>query len=572
MSTTVSFSTGVVDTVLKQASPTASFGGATSIGPDGDTGSKVQTLLEFGNLFGTGPGQIPLGATITSASLTLQTTNGSGNGGSLYRMLTDWNGAATWNVLGDGVQIGTETSAADLNVGAVSLGSRAFDVTKSLQAWADGQANNGWLFNTPSTDGWFFDSSEGSTKPSLTVTYTTGTTPPPSTPTVSIQAGTPNPQTEGANAKIAFTVSLAQAATQNVVVNYSTVDNTATAASDFFGKTNGSITFLAGETTKTIDILLKDDAVVEQPEAFTVKLNSATNAQIGTATATGNIVDNDNTSSPPPRIQASVVKVTDTTSAPYRSVDATGYGSGDPSGLAYVPGLQKLFIADSEHEERPYFSSTNLFSTGLNSTIGAYNSTSITKEPTGLGYNPNNGYLYIADDDAQAIFWVDPANPSVKIGQFSTSTLGFLDTEDPKFDPDTGHMFVVDGSLKKLFELTHQGAFVSSIALPIEMKDAEALAYDPNHDVFFIASGSYHRIWEMDRSGNILAKIDVLGETTYVNPITGVKPVPKGMELAPSSDPNDGNTMNLFVADYGVDQQNDGRLFEINLGADWLVA
>ena len=133
-------------------------------------------------------------------------------------------------------------------------------------------------------------------------------------------------------------------------------------------------------------------------------------------------------------------------------------------------------------------------------------------------------------------------------------------------------MFVVDGSLKKLFELTDQGAFVSSIALPTAMKDADALAYDPNHDVFFIASGAWSRIWEMDRAGNILATIDVLGATTYVNPITGVKPVSKGMELAPSSDPNDGNTMNLFVADYGVDQQNDGRLFEINLGADWLVA
>jgi hypothetical protein len=41
------------------------------------------------------------------------------------------------------------------------------------------------------------------------------------------------------------------------------------------------------------------------------------------------------------------------------------------------------------------------------------------------------------------------------------------------------------------------------------------------------------------------------------------------MELAPSSDPNDGDTMSLYVADYGVDQQNDGRLFEIHLGPDW---
>jgi hypothetical protein len=132
-------------------------------------------------------------------------------------------------------------------------------------------------------------------------------------------------------------------------------------------------------------------------------------------------------------------------------------------------------------------------------------------------------------------------------------------------------MFMLDGSLKKLFELTDQGALVRTITLPTVMSDAEALAYDPTHEVFFVASGKSTNIWELDRDGNILATINVLGSSSYVNPITGVKPVPKGLELAPSSDPNDGNKMNLYVADYGVDQVNDGRLFEIDLGSGWLI-
>ena len=38
-------------------------------------------------------------------------------------------------------------------------------------------------------------------------------------------------------------------------------------------------------------------------------------------------------------------------------------------------------------------------------------------------------------------------------------------------------------------------------------------------------------------------------------------------ELAPSSDPNDDPAhLSLYVADYGADQVNDGRLFEIDLG------
>lgn len=690
--------TGALDTTLKQGSPSSSFGTTTSIGPDGGAGVEVQTLLGFDNLFGSGPGQIPVGATITSATLTLQTTNGSGNGGSLYRMLVDWNSNSTWNSLNTngaaGVQIdGTEAaSTPDITVGSVAIGSRGFDVTKSLQSWAsagttsDAQnaANQGWLFKTPSTDGWFFDSSEGTTRPLLSVTYTLDGPPPaagvtithsggttsvveggasdsfqvalasrptadvtiaiagnadigrspttltftpdtwqtpqtvtltavddslvegtesssvsltassadasynnfsitpvevtitdndaatPAVPIVSIQ-GPSNPQTEGPNAKITFTLKLDQAATQDVTISYSTVDGTAKAGSDFVGLTDGSIVFHAGDTLKTIDVLLQNDRMVESSETFTVQINSATNAEVGTSSAIGTIEDND-TTTPPPPIKGSVVKVTDLTSAPFKSADATGYGISDPSGLAYVPSLQKLFIADSEHDESPFWSSTNLFSIGPNGTVEGYSMTGFTKEPTGLGFNSNNGYLYISDDDKQEVFWTDPVSPSTKIGQFDTASLGLLDTEDPKFDPEPGNIFVVDGSLKKIFELTTQGEFVSSIPLPSVMKDAEALAYDPVHNVFFVASGKSTRIWELDRNGNILATTDVMAASNLLNPISGVKPTLKGLELAPSSDPNDGSKMNLFVADYGVDQQNDGRLFEVDLGPEWFTA
>jgi hypothetical protein len=44
------------------------------------------------------------------------------------------------------------------------------------------------------------------------------------------------------------------------------------------------------------------------------------------------------------------------------------------------------------------------------------------------------------------------------------------------------------------------------------------------------------------------------------------------LELALSSDPNDGNHLSLYAVDYGLDQQNDGRVFEIDLGPDWLLA
>jgi len=68
----------------------------------------------------------------------------------------------------------------------------------------------------------------------------------------------------------------------------------------------------------------------------------------------------------------------------------------------------------------------------------------------------------------------------------------------------------------------------------------------------------------MDAQGNIQGTIDILSS---LSPHHGLK----GFELAPSSDPNDGNALSLYVADYGSDQVNDGKLYEIHLGPDWFT-
>jgi hypothetical protein len=180
--TTVTFQqgssySGTVDTYVDQGRGSTVYGSVTKLQVDSGGGREVDALLAFTNLFGTGAGQIPPGATIVSATLTLSTVNGSTAGGSLHRMQIGWNGQSTWDSLGNGIQLGTEAaSASDLNTGSVSVGTRAFDVTASLQAWlgaADpNAANHGWVFMANSTDGWDFSSSENATgRPLLTVTY-----------------------------------------------------------------------------------------------------------------------------------------------------------------------------------------------------------------------------------------------------------------------------------------------------------------------------------------------------------------------------------------------------------------
>ena len=140
--------------------------------------------------------------------------------------------------------------------------------------------------------------------------------------------------------------------------------------------------------------------------------------------------------------EVAVVRVHDLTQ--WKAGDPSGYGSGDPSGIAYVPELNRLFIVDSEHDESPYSSSVNLFTASLDGTfINSASMMGYSKEPTGLCYNPLNGLLYATDDDASAIVITDPNNPTVRVGRIALGSLGITDAEDPAIDPATGNILML---------------------------------------------------------------------------------------------------------------------------------
>lgn len=167
---------GTQDTYLREASPTTGFGDSTTLVIDRDepheSGYETHGLVRFDDVVGTGSGQVPPGATVTSATLSLRTVD-RGSGASLHRMRTNWSESDTWSSLGNGVQTdGVEAvSAADVKTGSTSTGTTTVDVTTSVAAWVGGAANLGWAFVPSGRNGWDFSSSEGSTPPKLTVEY-----------------------------------------------------------------------------------------------------------------------------------------------------------------------------------------------------------------------------------------------------------------------------------------------------------------------------------------------------------------------------------------------------------------
>jgi Ca2+-binding RTX toxin-like protein len=74
------------------------------------------------------------------------------------------------------------------------------------------------------------------------------------------------------NTGILFTVFLSEPSTEEVTVQYRTLDGTATAETDFFGIRTATLTFAAGETQKTIKISGISDGLSEFDEAMQLEL------------------------------------------------------------------------------------------------------------------------------------------------------------------------------------------------------------------------------------------------------------------------------------------------------------
>jgi hypothetical protein len=178
---------GTGDTYIDQNAGTENFGEVDAIWVDGDRNNSgqgspdAQAMIRFNTLFGTGAGQIPLGAQIESAELILHTSDRtdaqSNNTISLYRLLQNWTeSGAVWDTFDGFSNNGLEAilAANGTVVPSDRDGYVSFDVTESIAALSAGAPNMGWVLRTGGGDGWLFDSSEAADvldRPMLNVTF-----------------------------------------------------------------------------------------------------------------------------------------------------------------------------------------------------------------------------------------------------------------------------------------------------------------------------------------------------------------------------------------------------------------
>ena len=155
--------------------------------------------------------------------------------------------------------------------------------------------------------------------------------------------------------------SLGQSSNSTITVDYTTSNGSATAGSDFVGK-SGTLTFAPGETVKTVAIDIIDDALVEGQEFFGLNLSNAVNVSIVHGNALARIGANDSSPVSQPILSvakdlvvnesAGYIDVVVSLSAPSASVVrvsyATANGTADGNGYDFETASGTLNFAAGE--------------------------------------------------------------------------------------------------------------------------------------------------------------------------------------------------------------------------------
>ena len=97
---------------------------------------------------------------------------------------------------------------------------------------------------------------------------------------------------EDAGAVLAFAVTLSRAASGTLSVDYASSDGSAQAGVDYTAA-SGTLTFQAGESSKTIEVAVLDDAHDEGEETLTLTLSNASSGRLSDGEATGTIKNRD---------------------------------------------------------------------------------------------------------------------------------------------------------------------------------------------------------------------------------------------------------------------------------------
>jgi sugar lactone lactonase YvrE len=248
----------------------------------------------------------------------------------------------------------------------------------------------------------------------------------------------------------------------------------------------------------------------------------------------------------------------------------------DPAGITYVGPTDTLMISDSEVDEMSIYRGANLYSlTRAGRLVGTGTTQEFSREPTGVGFDPERSVLYTSDDVKDRIFIIYPG-PDGRHGtaddstsSISTIAYGSHDPEGVEYEPGSGHLFICDGSGKEVYDIDPvNGVFSDGDDVVAHfdvgkygIRNCEGIGSDPQRRTLLVIDDYERKIFELRHSGELVRAITI--------PLSYADLWLAGVTVAPTSNPNDGpNAMSYWVVDRHVDnnanpKENDGRIYEI---------
>ncbi len=275
--------------------------------------------------------------------------------------------------------------------------------------------------------------------------------------------------------QVAFTVSLNITSLDPITVNYTTVNGTASAGSDY-SATTSSVTFAPGETSKTIVVQTIDDSIIELPETFSVVLSSAVGATIIGSPGTGTIADND----------TKFYVVDDATAnRTFEYGSGTGTagenyalntGNTTPRGVASTAAGEKVWVVDANRNVYVYNTS--------GAVLGSWTagSMSTTAQPEGITTNGTD--VWIVDNKNDQVFKYAGAASRLSGSQTAVSTfnLNSSNTSPKDLVTDGTSIWVVnDSSTDKVFKYTIGGTLLGSWTMNSGGGSPTGITLDPSN-------------------------------------------------------------------------------------------
>jgi sugar lactone lactonase YvrE len=249
--------------------------------------------------------------------------------------------------------------------------------------------------------------------------------------------------------------------------------------------------------------------------------------------------------------------------------------SPDPSGITYVPKEHRLLISDSGVDNTRVWKGRNLFLAGLKGHLRAARSLKkATRNPVGIAWNARAKALFVADDNADAIYR-STAGPDGHIGTrddrvrriIYTEDFGFTDPHGVAWRPTGTVLIVLDSQTGRVYKFhrgkdglfgTKDDVVKGFGTFRYGLTHPEGITYDSVTDHLFMVSSAQRFVVETTMTGVLVRTIDLSA--------TGINR-PSALVFARGSD---GKPHHLYVTDRGVNyttdpNENDGRLFELRL-------